>query len=205
MVTDLHLGFNAFDLKLLSWCLCGLEEIGKLKQQIFPSTCWSSEFCHQDSVFSNRTTGRAFTHKYHTSFLNHHITRKLSRKLLRKYRFKNKGLSNPIRNLFPEPYSYHLLISGYHKSRNQRMRAVNGNTVILNLEKMLWPSHTYSRADMLAIRQANHPPSNLILTVQPRPISRSGQRRVKWSTTGRKIFYHPRKNTVFPQDYYFVA
>ena len=196
MAKDLfHLGFYAFDLKLPLWCLCCLEELGEIRQQIIPSTCWSNDFRHQDSVFSTRTTRRTLTNKFHISFLNHHITSKFSRRLLRKYRFKNKGLGNPIRNLFPDPCSYHLLISGYHKIRNQRMRAVNGNTVTLNLERLLWPTYTYSRADMLAVRQTNPPTSNLSFTTQPRPSPRTGQRRVKWSTTGRKIFYHPRKNS----------
>ena len=196
MAKDLfHLGFYAFDLKLPLWCLCCLEELGEIRQQIIPSTCWSNDFRHQDSVFSTRTTRRTLTNKFHISFLNHHITSKFSRRLLRKYRFKNKGLGNPIRNLFPDPCSYHLLISGYHKIRNQRMRAVNGNTVTLNLEQLLWPTYTYSRADMLAVRQTNPPTSNLSFTTQPRPSPRTGQRRVKWSTTGRKIFYHPRKNS----------
>lgn len=131
--------------------------------------CWYNDFRHQDSVFTTRTTGSTFTHKYNTSFLNYHITSKLSRRLLRKYRFKNKGHSNPIRNLLADPCTYHLLISGYHKIRNQQMRAVNGNTVTLNLEQLLPPTYTYSRADMLAVRQTVPLTSNLSFSIQPRP------------------------------------
>ena len=199
MAKDLQLCSFAFDLKLSHWFLCCFEELGDLRQQIFPSTCWYNDFCHQDSVFTTRITGSTFTHKYNISFLNYHITSKLSRRLLRKYRFKNKGHGNPIRNLLTDPCTYHLLISGYHKIRNQRMRAVNGNTVTLNLEQLLPPTYTYSRADMLAVRQTVPPTSNLSFSIQPRPSPRTGQRRVKWSTTGRKLFYHHRKTTDPPK------
>ena len=135
---------------------------------------------------------------FDVSFLNLHLTVQIPRKKLRRIRFGNppKYIHNPVSTLM---FSCNGDSAGYHqtrKARNKTMHITHGNTVILQLEPLLFPEPEFTREVLLQHRLATpltNSDNNIGIYTTKNPVPRRGHRVTRWSALGYKSFFKPPK------------
>ena len=135
---------------------------------------------------------------FDVSFLNLHLTVQIPRKKLRRIRFVNppKYIHNPVSTLL---FSCNGDSAGYHqtrKARNKTMHITHGNTVILQLEPLLFPEPEFAREVLLQHRLATpltNSDNNIGIYTTKNPVPRRGHRVTRWSALGYKSFFKPPK------------